>query len=86
MPAVWFGRRMEGPLFSYSTNNGSTWTASTGINTGVDPEADRVNSNKFYAYDATNGNVLVSTNGGTSFSTDNLASQRCRAGIYGLQE
>ena len=41
---------------------------STGINTGVDPEADRVNSNKFYAYDAANGNVLVSTNGGTLFS------------------
>jgi hypothetical protein len=53
---------------SYSTNNGATWTASTGINVGVAPEADRVNSNKFYAYDAANGNVLISTNGGVSFS------------------
>jgi hypothetical protein len=53
---------------SYSTNNGSTWIASTGINAGVAPEADRVNSNKFYAYDAANGNVLISTNGGVSFS------------------
>ncbi len=57
-----------GAAVSYSANNGTTWTASTGINTGVDPEADRVNSNKFYAYDAANGNVLVSTNGGASFA------------------
>jgi hypothetical protein len=58
-----------GAAVSYSTNNGNTWTASTGINTGIDPVADRVNSNKFYAYDAANGNVLASTNGGVSFST-----------------
>lgn len=51
-----------------STNNGSSWTAVTGLPTGLNPVADRVNSNKFYAYDAVNGKVYYSTNGGVSFT------------------
>jgi hypothetical protein len=52
----------------YSIDRGSSWTASSGIPAGLKPVADRVNSQKFYAYDALNGRVYVSTNGGASFS------------------
>ena len=53
----------------YSTNQGSSWTASSGsIPAGLKPVSDRVNSQKFYAYDGVNGKVWVSTNGGVSFS------------------
>jgi photosystem II stability/assembly factor-like uncharacterized protein len=47
-----------------------TWTAVTGLGTGdVRPVADPVNANKFYVYDAGDGGVKVSTNGGASFTT-----------------
>jgi xyloglucan-specific exo-beta-1,4-glucanase len=49
-----------------STNNGSSWTASTGIPTGAVVEADRVNPMKFYGL--VNGTFYVSTNGGASFT------------------
>jgi photosystem II stability/assembly factor-like uncharacterized protein len=62
----------------YSTDRGTTWTASTGVTpTGSTPNkvenslrpiADRVNPLKFYVYDAMAGRVLVSTNGGVSFT------------------
>ncbi len=53
----------------YSTNKGSSWTASSGsIPAGLKPVSDRVNSQKFYVYDAENGKVWVSTDGGVSFS------------------
>jgi photosystem II stability/assembly factor-like uncharacterized protein len=51
---------------SYTTNNGKTWTASTGIPSGARVASDRVNSNKFYAYSG--GTFYVSTNGGASFT------------------
>lgn len=51
-----------------STNNGSSWTASSGGVIGKKPVADRVNSNKFYQFDYENGIVYVSTNGGASFT------------------
>jgi xyloglucan-specific exo-beta-1,4-glucanase len=59
-----------------STNNGSSWTTATGINiTNAVPVADYVNTNKFYAYDNSSGNVLISTNAGASFSVaSNVAS------------
>ncbi|MFL5729176.1 MAG: T9SS type A sorting domain-containing protein [Cytophagaceae bacterium] len=57
-----------GASMSYSTNNGSSWNTSTGIGTGLEPVSDRVNPLKFYVYDAANGNVLSSTDGGVSFS------------------
>ncbi|WP_157593038.1 carbohydrate-binding protein [Rufibacter tibetensis] len=53
----------------YSTNRGTSWTAASGIiKGGLKPMADRVNARKFYVYDAEAGRVLVSTNGGTSFT------------------
>lgn len=49
-----------------STDNGSSWTASSGIPTGAVVEADRVNPLKFYGL--ANGTFYVSTNGGVSFT------------------
>jgi hypothetical protein len=52
-----------------STNNGSSWSTVSGLSfTEARPVGDPVNSNKFYAYNPGNGAVLVSTNGGASFS------------------
>jgi xyloglucan-specific exo-beta-1,4-glucanase len=51
----------------YSTNRGTTWTASTGVpGTTVAVRADRVNPGTFYAF--VNGTFYVSTNGGASFA------------------
>ena len=66
----------EGPYYSpntgagtyYSADFGATWIASTGLGTDLRPVADRVNPNKFYAYDAVNGTVYTSTDGGASFA------------------
>ncbi|WP_181885040.1 T9SS type A sorting domain-containing protein [Pontibacter diazotrophicus] len=53
----------------YSRNNGGSWTGATGISKGgLKPVADRVNAKKFYVYDVEAGRVMLSTNGGTSFS------------------
>ncbi|MDR7132011.1 hypothetical protein J2X69_004377 [Algoriphagus sp. 4150] len=52
-----------------STNNGSSWSTVSGLNINEAlPVGDPVNSNKFYAYNPENGAVMVSTNGGSSFS------------------
>ena len=51
-----------------STNHGVSWTASAGIVIGMKVVADRVNPKKFYAYDAANGRVFASTDGGASFT------------------
>lgn len=52
-----------------STNNGNSWFASSGLNiSDARPLGDPVNPNKFYVYNPTNGAILVSTNGGSSFS------------------
>nr|6P2M_A Chain A, Type 3a cellulose-binding domain protein [Caldicellulosiruptor acetigenus 6A] len=59
----------NGAPMSYSTNNGSSWTTcGGGVPSGLSVEADKVNSNKFYAYDPVNGKLWVSTNGGVSFT------------------
>ncbi|WP_324679078.1 T9SS type A sorting domain-containing protein [Hymenobacter sp. GOD-10R] len=57
----------------YSTDRGTTWTASTGITassvgSSLRPVADRVNPLKFYVYDSMNGRVLVSTDGAATFT------------------
>lgn len=50
----------------YSTDNGDTWTASTGGPTGNRvPVADRVNSSKFYIYSGTR--MYVSTDGSATY-------------------
>jgi xyloglucan-specific exo-beta-1,4-glucanase len=52
-----------------SSNNGSSWTTVSGVNVSdARPVADKVNPNKFYIYNPSTGGMLVSTNGGTSFS------------------
>jgi hypothetical protein len=52
-----------------STDNGSSWFTVSGLSFNEAlPVGDPVNSNKFYAYNPTNGSVLVSTNGGSSFT------------------
>jgi len=60
----------EGSSITYrSTDKGSSWAPVSGLNVqDARPVADYVNSNKFYIYNRTNGSVLVSTNGGVSFS------------------
>ena len=50
----------------YSTANGSSWTASTGLPAGGIIASDRVNPLQFYDYAA--GQFYVSTNGGVSFA------------------
>jgi hypothetical protein len=57
-----------GGSMSYSTNDGSTWTTSSGGVPAVPPAADRVNPNIFYAYQGVNGRMWVSTDGGKTFS------------------
>ncbi len=52
-----------------STNNGSSWSTVSGLNINEAlPVGDPVDSNKFYAYNRENGEVMISTNGGSSFS------------------
>lgn len=47
-----------------------TWSVVTGLGTGnVRPAADPVNASKFYVYDAGDGGVKISTDGGASFTT-----------------
>jgi hypothetical protein len=56
----------SGAAVSVSTDNGNSWTASTGIPAGAGVRSDRVNPNKFYGF--SNGTFYVSTNGGASFT------------------
>ncbi|MEO7989169.1 MAG: T9SS type A sorting domain-containing protein [Chryseolinea sp.] len=52
-----------------SIDNGAVWTTVTGLSVaGARTVADPVNPSKFYAYNSGNGSLLVSTNGGVSFS------------------
>src|SRR5262249_23469201 len=55
-----------GATVSVSSNNGSSWTSSTGIPAGAVVGSDRVNASKFYGF--LNGTFYLSTNGGVSFS------------------
>jgi xyloglucan-specific exo-beta-1,4-glucanase len=52
-----------------STNSGASWTPVAGLAVNnARPIADGVNPAKFYVYDRSNGKVMVSTDGGVSFS------------------
>jgi xyloglucan-specific exo-beta-1,4-glucanase len=55
---------------AYSTDGGQTWTAVSGLAQGLMPVADPVNPAIFYAFDPTTGTLLVSTDGGASFSAE----------------
>jgi photosystem II stability/assembly factor-like uncharacterized protein len=51
------------------TNVSPTWTTVLGLSgAAARPTADPVTANKFYAYDSGNGKVLVSVDGGASFT------------------
>jgi gliding motility-associated-like protein/uncharacterized repeat protein (TIGR02543 family) len=53
----------------YSTNNGASWTGATGSTvTNATPIGDPVNSNYFYIYNPSNGEMLASSNKGVSFT------------------
>ena len=63
-----------GASMSYSNNNGSSWTAcGGGAPSALCPVSDRVNSNKFYVYDAVNGALWISTNAGAAFTKSTYA-------------
>ena len=52
-----------------STDFGTNWTAVTGLAVNnARPVADPVNPNKFYVYDRDTGKLMLSTDGGVSFS------------------
>jgi xyloglucan-specific exo-beta-1,4-glucanase len=53
----------------YTTNNGGSWSSCSGVSfSDAVPVADQVNSNYFYIYNPTNGQMLRSSNKGVSFS------------------
>jgi hypothetical protein len=58
----------SGAATSYSTNNGTSWTACTGAAAQQQVVADRIASNVFYMYDTVHGQLLMSTNSGASFT------------------
>lgn len=54
------------PGVHYTTNNGNSWTKSTGIPAGAKVRSDRVNPNKFYGFSG--GNFYISTDAGKTFT------------------
>jgi xyloglucan-specific exo-beta-1,4-glucanase len=53
---------------AYSTDDGVTWQAVTGLPAGVMAVADPVNAKVFYAFDETTGTLYTSSDGGVSFT------------------
>jgi xyloglucan-specific exo-beta-1,4-glucanase len=54
---------------SYTTNNGANWYSCSGVSLGdAAPAADQVNSNYFYIYHPSNGQMFRSANKGVNFS------------------
>ena len=67
---VWGSQKVT---MAYSTNNGASWNASTGIPTvNLKPIADRVNSQRFYAFDPENQVFYSSSNGAAAFTAKSL--------------
>ncbi len=62
---VWTPR---GGVAHYSRDRGATWHRAGRLDTRMSVVSDRVNPNKFYAYDLRRGQVQVSTDGGETFS------------------
>ncbi|MEO7991055.1 MAG: T9SS type A sorting domain-containing protein [Chryseolinea sp.] len=53
----------------YTTNNGGSWSSCSGVSLGdAAPTADQVNSNYFYIYHPSTGQMFRSSNKGVSFS------------------
>jgi xyloglucan-specific exo-beta-1,4-glucanase len=62
---LWAPTNNAAPV-AFSTDNGNSWTNSTGIPQGAQVRSDRVNASKFYGFSG--GTFYVSTNGGASFT------------------
>jgi photosystem II stability/assembly factor-like uncharacterized protein len=58
----------DGTTPVYSTDRGQSWTAVTGLPTGVAPVADPVRANVYYGIDAGTGVLYRSTDGGETFA------------------
>ena len=58
----------DGTTPAYTADRGATWTAVTGLPTGVAPVADPVDPEVFYGIDATTGVFYRSTDGGRTFA------------------
>jgi photosystem II stability/assembly factor-like uncharacterized protein len=56
-----------------STDKGQTWTAVSGLKSGLTPVADGTNSAVFYAIDGSTGTFYTSTDGGHTFTTSGTA-------------
>jgi photosystem II stability/assembly factor-like uncharacterized protein len=54
----------------YSTDDGKTWTAVSGLPSGVMAVADPVDPKVFYAFDESSGTLYSSTDGGASFGAE----------------
>jgi hypothetical protein len=53
----------------YTTNNGGSWSSCSGVSLGdAAPAADQVNSNYFYIYHPSNGQIFRSSDKGVNFS------------------
>ncbi|HEY9044943.1 MAG TPA: hypothetical protein VIN08_03575, partial [Ohtaekwangia sp.] len=53
-----------------SVNRGASWTVVNGLSiSDVQPVADAVNASKFYVYNSSTGTMMISTDGGVSFSS-----------------
>jgi photosystem II stability/assembly factor-like uncharacterized protein len=66
---------------SYSTDQGTTWTPSTGLTAGALVASDRVNPSKFYA--SGRGTMLLSTDGGKTFTSITAASSGRPRPVFG---
>jgi xyloglucan-specific exo-beta-1,4-glucanase len=55
-----------------STNRGETWTPVQGLPQGFRPVADRANPAKFYALSIADGKIYRSTDGGATFTTNDV--------------
>ena len=63
----------NGGAVSFSMDQGGSWTPSAGISALTHVVADRVNPQKFYGLDAGSSRMIMSTDGGTTFSTRSFA-------------
>jgi hypothetical protein len=66
----------------YSSDHGTTWTASTGATAKSGIYADRFNALKFYIYNSSTGTLQISTNGAQSFS--NAATGLATGGVLAV--
>ena len=55
-----------------STNRGGTWTPAQGLPRGMRPIADRANPARFYALNIAEGKIHRSTDGGATFTTNDV--------------